>query len=99
MLSLFGIGIIRWREGDSDALDNHATARTSRTPCGWASAGIYSGREAFADEVLKIAAWNRVNGHPDGAPVTQVVRSSIRTAVGRTASRRGSDVHRSTRGS
>ncbi|MCW3158000.1 MobF family relaxase [Micropruina sonneratiae] len=84
MLSLFGIGDHPLARGRLDALDNHATARdvknAMRLGQRW---GIYSGGEAFADEVSRrIAAWNRANGHPDGAPVTQVVRASIRTAVG-----------------
>lgn len=85
MLSLFGIGDHPLALQRLDALGNDATAKNvkdaMRLGQRW---GIYGGGEAFADEVAgRIAAWNRANGHPDGAPVTAVVRASIRTAVGR----------------
>lgn len=85
MLSLFGIGDHPLALQRLDALGIDATAKdvkdAMRLGQRW---GIYGGGEAFADEVSRrIAAWNRTNGHPDGAPVTQVVRASIRTTVGR----------------
>ncbi|MBK8445249.1 MAG: relaxase domain-containing protein [Micropruina sp.] len=82
---LFGVGDHPLARQRLDALGIDATAKdfkeAMRLGQRW---GIYGGGEAFADEVSRrIAAWNRANGHPEGAPVSQVVRASIRTAVGR----------------
>ncbi len=85
MHSLFAVGDHPLARQRLEALGIDATASDFRDAMKLGQRwGTYGGGEAFHDEVARrIGAWNRSNGRPDSAPVSQQLRYSIRTDVGR----------------